>query len=124
MTAPACPYCQKPAEYLESSALSTELRVPKEVRILSHLKSRTTGAQKVARRRSSVKEMKMNDQNTEAFSCGLTDEEEFELDQLRIDIRRITQRIEALPRHRSLSLAITKMEEAEHWLRDRMGKPA
>ncbi len=47
------------AKYLppEGSALSTELRVPEELRIPSHLKSRTTGAQKVARRRSSVKEM-------------------------------------------------------------------
>lgn len=31
---------------------------------------------------------------------------------------------EALGRHRSYSLAVTKIEEAVHWMRDRKGKPA
>lgn len=55
---------------------------------------------------------------------GLTAEQGDALDDLRIELVRVRQRIEALGRHRSLSLAVTKIEEAEHWLRDRAHKPA
>ncbi|MGI9489774.1 MAG: DUF7681 family protein [Geminicoccaceae bacterium] len=64
--------------------------------------------------------------NTEPkqFDNGLSDEKNEWLDQLRIETKRLIEQIEALPRHRSLSLAITKLEEAEHWLRDRSIKPS
>jgi hypothetical protein len=58
------------------------------------------------------------------FSNGLSDEHDDEIDQIMIDLMRINQRIEALPRHRSYSLAVTKIEEAKHWIRDRKHKPA
>lgn len=58
-----------------------------------------------------------------AFSNGLTPEQDDALDDLMIDIVRIKMRVEELGRHRSYSLAATKLEEAAHWLRDRKHKP-
>ena len=58
------------------------------------------------------------------FDNGLTEAAEEEIDQLLIDIARIIERIEALQRHRSLSLSVTKLEEARHWLKDRRWKIA
>lgn len=46
-----------------------------------------------------------------------------EIDRLIHQISMIREDIEVLPRHRSCSLALTKLEEAEHWLRDRKHKP-
>ena len=53
---------------------------------------------------------------------GLLEPEEEELDQLQIDIGRLIERIGEFVPHRSLSLAITKLDEAKHWLRDRKGR--
>lgn len=57
-----------------------------------------------------------------SFENGLTESQENEIDQLQIDIVRLTERVGQLPRHRSLSLVITKLDEARHWLRDRTGR--
>lgn len=66
---------------------------------------------------------KMTDQAM-TFSNGLTPEQDDALDDLMIDVTRIKMRVEELGRHRSYSLAATKLEEAVHWLRDRKHKPA
>jgi hypothetical protein len=58
------------------------------------------------------------------FNNGLSPEHDDAIDDLMIDLVRINQRIEALGRHRSYSLAQTKVEEAIHWMRDRKHKPA
>lgn len=58
------------------------------------------------------------------FSNGLSPEHDDAIDDLMIDIVRMRLRIEELGRHRSYSLAVTKLEEASHWLRDRKHKPA
>lgn len=58
------------------------------------------------------------------FSNGLSTEHDDTIDDIMIDLVRINQRIEALGRHRSYSLAQTKVEEAKHWMRDRKHKPA
>lgn len=58
------------------------------------------------------------------FSNGLSETERDALHDIRIDLSRLRQRVEELGRHRSYSLAITKIEEAQHWLRDREHKPA
>lgn len=55
----------------------------------------------------------------ETFDNGLTSEQDEVLDDLHIDLVNIRHRIVALGRHRNYSLAITKIEEAEHWLRGR-----
>lgn len=57
------------------------------------------------------------------FSNGLTTEQNDAIDDLDIEITRLAQRVEELGRHRSYSLAVTKLEEAKHWLRDRKHKP-
>ncbi len=62
--------------------------------------------------------------NTETFSNGLTTEQEEDVEQLRIDISRLLVRVADLPPHRSLSLAVTKLQEAQHWLADRTWRPA
>lgn len=59
-----------------------------------------------------------------AFSNGLTSDQDDALDDLSIDISRLVSRVEDLGRHRSYSLAVTKLEEAKHWLRDRKHKAA
>ncbi len=58
------------------------------------------------------------------FQNGLTTEQEDAIDDLMIDCARLIDHIEQLGRHRSYSLAVTKIEEAKHWLRDRKSKPA
>lgn len=59
-----------------------------------------------------------------AFTNGLTNDQADEIDEVMISLVRIQHRIEALPSHRSLAVAITKLEEAAHWMRDRKHKPA
>lgn len=58
------------------------------------------------------------------FNNGLSPEHDDEIDQIQIDLKRINQRIEALGRHRSYSLAVTQVEQAIHWMRDRKHKVA
>lgn len=58
------------------------------------------------------------------FNNGLSPEHDDAIDDIIIDLKRINQRIEELGRHRSYSLAQTKIEEAFHWMRDRKHKPA
>jgi len=58
------------------------------------------------------------------FNNGLTPDQEDALDDIILDISRLVWRIEGLGRHRSYSLAATKLEEAEHWMRDRKHKKA
>lgn len=58
------------------------------------------------------------------FDNGMTEAERDAADDLRIEIKKIILSIEDLPRHRNYSLVITKLEEADHWLRDRAHKPA
>lgn len=55
----------------------------------------------------------------DAFHNGLTTEQDDEIDNITIELSRLTLRIEGLGRHRSYSTAITKLDEARHWLRDR-----
>lgn len=72
--------------------------------------------------RQAPQETKMSDVMT--FNNGLSCDHDDEIDQIQVDIVRIKLRIEALGRHRSYSLAETKLEEAIHWVRDRKHKPA
>lgn len=58
------------------------------------------------------------------FDNGLTAANDDKIDDLLIALVNIRHEIEALGRHRSYALAVTKIEEAEHWLRDRKHKPA
>lgn len=53
------------------------------------------------------------------FNNGLSPEHDDKVDDLQIACSRLRLEIEALGRHRTYSLAITKLEEAEHWLRAR-----
>lgn len=57
------------------------------------------------------------------FQNGLTPDKERILDLIEIDLVRIITEINNTDRHRSCSLAVTKVEEAIHWLRDRRQKP-
>lgn len=67
----------------------------------------------------------MSEQSTGmTFSNGLTPEHDDKIDDLMIGLARTRLEIEALGRHRTYSLAITKIEEAEHWLRARKNQPA
>jgi hypothetical protein len=59
-----------------------------------------------------------------AFNNGLSPDQNDALDDAMIDVCRLIARIEDLGRHRSYSLAVTKLEEANFWLRDRKHKPA
>ena len=61
----------------------------------------------------------MTDAQPVTFSNGLSPEQDDALDDLHIELVRIRLRIEELGRHRTYSLAVTKIEEAEHWLRAR-----
>lgn len=54
---------------------------------------------------------------------GLTPEQDDKLDDFHIALVRIRLEIESLGRHRCYSLAVTKIEEAEHWLRARKNSP-
>lgn len=53
------------------------------------------------------------------FDNGLTTIMDDKLDDLMIALSRIRLEIEDLGRHRTYSLAVTKIEEAQHWLRAR-----
>lgn len=64
----------------------------------------------------------MNDAVT--FLNGLSPEHDDAIDDIMIDISRLALRVEELGRHRSYSLAVTKLEEAKHWMRDRKYKSA
>lgn len=57
-----------------------------------------------------------------AFDNGLTPEQDAALDDAIIDVSRLISRVEEMGRHRSFSLAVTKLEEAKHWLLDRKHK--
>ena len=59
-----------------------------------------------------------------SFTPGLTAAQDDELNEIQIEISRLVLRVEELPRHRSLSLAVTKLDEARHWLRDRKHRSA
>lgn len=61
----------------------------------------------------------MSEGTAMAFSNGLTPEQDDKLDDLMIGLIRTRHEIEELGRHRTYSLALTKIEEAEHWLRAR-----
>jgi hypothetical protein len=65
-----------------------------------------------------------NSEQAMTFDNGMTDAEEDAVYELSIDLGHIRTRIEALARHRNYSLAVTKIEEAQHWLLNRMHKPA
>lgn len=58
------------------------------------------------------------------FSNGLTPEQDDALDDAMTAVSNLILQVEDLGRHRSYSLAVTKLEEAKHWLRDRKNKPA
>lgn len=60
----------------------------------------------------------------DAFDNGLTPEQDDKLDDAMIAVSRLILKVEAMGRHRSYSLAVTKLEEAKHWLRDRKHKSA
>lgn len=62
----------------------------------------------------------MTDQaQVSSFSNGLTPAQDDALDDLHCALVKIRFDIEAMGRHRTYSLALTKIEEAEHWLRAR-----
>ena len=58
------------------------------------------------------------------FDNGLAPAEEGAIDDLVHHITQTISFVKLLGEHRSYSLAITKLEEAKHWLRDRKSKPA
>lgn len=58
------------------------------------------------------------------FDNGLTDDQANEIYDIQIDISRLVERVQALGRHRSYSVAITELENARLWLGDRFHKPA
>ena len=60
---------------------------------------------------------------SKVLANGLTHDQDDDLDDFVIALSRIRERIALMPFHRSLSLAVTKIEEAQHWLRDRKVKP-
>lgn len=53
------------------------------------------------------------------FKNGLTEQQEDLIYDMTAVMSRMIEDIERLPRHRSLSLAVTKLDEAKHWLNDR-----
>lgn len=70
----------------------------------------------------------MTETSPQKFNNGLTHDQENELYDLVIEFKRVKMVVEDFEgrtgRHRSYSLAITKLEEAQHWLSDRLHKPA
>jgi len=58
------------------------------------------------------------------FDNGLTAEQRRDLDHIEMQINVLVHELHALPKHRSFSLAITKLEEARQWVDDRRRKPA
>jgi hypothetical protein len=67
---------------------------------------------------------KISMNNINMFDNGMAPEEEIAVEDLSCEIATIILHIEDLPRHRSYALAITKLDEARHWLRDRKHRPA
>lgn len=62
----------------------------------------------------------MSEQSTAmTFNNGLTPAQDDKLDDMMIGLTRMRLEIEELGRHRTYSLALTKIEEAQHWLRAR-----
>lgn len=62
----------------------------------------------------------MSEQNQAAtFDNGLTTIMDDKLGDLMIGLTRTRLEIEELGKHRTYSLALTKIEEAQHWLRAR-----
>ncbi len=57
--------------------------------------------------------------NTNRFNNGLSSTQSNEIDDILMDISSLTLRVKDLGRHRSYSTAITKLDEARHWLNDR-----
>ncbi len=66
----------------------------------------------------------ISEEDAVTFTNGLSQEQDDAIDDIVIDLGRINERIETLGRHRSYSLAITKIDEARHWLRDRKHRSA
>ena len=60
----------------------------------------------------------------QAFDNGLTEPHDNEIDEISMAIVLLALRVEDLGRHRSYSVAITKLDEARHWLRDRKHRAA
>ena len=60
----------------------------------------------------------------EQFDSGLDPDLFVELNNVLSDLSISIYKIEELGRHRNYSLAITKIEEARHWLDDRKRKKA
>jgi hypothetical protein len=78
-----------------------------------------------ARRGWAGSEKNMSEQSKPVtFTNGLTPEQDDKIDDLRIGLSRMRREIEELGRHRTYSLAITKIEEAEHWLQARKHQAA
>lgn len=61
----------------------------------------------------------MDDPVPMEFKNGLTEEQEEMIEDMAAAMARMIKDIEKLPRHRSLSLAVTKLDEAKLWLHDR-----
>jgi len=60
----------------------------------------------------------------QAFDNGLSREEDDAIDDAIMAIVSLKLAIERMGRHRSYSLAVTKLDEAQHWMRDRKARPA
>lgn len=56
----------------------------------------------------------------QAFSNGLSPEENEKIIDIQVEIASVIARIEDLGRHRSYACAVTKLDEARHWLADRI----
>ena len=57
------------------------------------------------------------------FDNGMSESEKDFVNEAILSLGRWADEIGAGPRHRNYSLAITKIEEAKLWLRDRFNKP-
>lgn len=62
----------------------------------------------------------MNDNSTGTGTNGLTPYEKLDIEVVRSEISTIITRIGQMKRHRSYSLAITNLDQARHWMRDRL----
>ncbi|MGI9499720.1 MAG: hypothetical protein ACR2P3_06760 [Geminicoccaceae bacterium] len=62
--------------------------------------------------------------STQTFNADLAEGELDEIHEVMIEMSRLKQRMQNLPRHRHYSIAITKMDEARLWLGDRRNVPA
>ena len=66
----------------------------------------------------------MTETTTMKFDNGLTPSQQDELHDIQAALSTLAIRIEDLGRHRNYSTAITKLDEARFWLRDRTHRPA